>query len=237
MSVLAAPAPSAADVVNAAIKAHGGKELLDKYLAATVKMAGDMSILGMTAKFDAEITYLIPDKYKTQIAMSVAGQKFNVGQVMNGAKLRMTLNGQEQALDNETKDSIRNDMSEQELGRLTPLLDEKKYKIKLGDDGEVDGKKASVIVVTNPRQNDKESKLFFNKTTNMLMKLERKTKEPGTGNEVKEEIFYQDYKKVQDIQVMHKIVIHHDGKPHATMTVSDIKFSEKIDEKEFAVDN
>src|SRR5262245_35260214 len=90
----AARADEAADkVINEAVKAHGGKDALNKYKAGASKMKGDMTVLGMDLEFTGDLAYELPDKYRMTILTEIAGQKHTVVQIVNGARVKNTLNG------------------------------------------------------------------------------------------------------------------------------------------------
>ncbi|CAN5146541.1 hypothetical protein BH11PLA2_BH11PLA2_49580 [soil metagenome] len=227
---------TATDVVKAAIKATGGAELIDKLKCSTMKMEGEVTVMGLNLDFTGDMAYSPPDKFKMSMKMSVMGMKLNVEQVMNGKKLKSTLNGQAIPIDEDAIAQMKDNMNEHEMSQLTPLLDEKKYKLKLGDEAEIDGSKAALIVVSGESLKDQEVKLYFDKKTNLLVKMQRKSKEQGVG-EVDEESFFTEYKKVQDVMTPMKFVVKHDGKAFMTIKMTEVKLSEKIDDKEFATDD
>src|SRR5437879_5475016 len=91
--MLAAPALVRADeqsetraVIDKAIKAHGGKELLNKYKASNFKMKGKVHVMGMAIDFSGEWWTMSPDKMKYAMDIDVAGTKIQQTQVINGSK-------------------------------------------------------------------------------------------------------------------------------------------------------
>jgi outer membrane lipoprotein-sorting protein len=126
----------------------------------------------------------------------------------------------------------------QEAEQLTPLLDAKKFTIKSGDDDTVNGKKVSVVIAT-PKAIDKELKLYFDKESGLVLKTAHKGLAPSEGapTEVLEETYHTEYKKVSGVQTATKLTVTHDGKKFMTMDVSDIELLEKIDDKEFTIDD
>jgi hypothetical protein len=68
------------------------------------------------------------------------------------------------------------------------------------------------------------------------VKTQKKDKDEND-KEIDEESFYQDYKKVQGVMTPHKGVVKHDGKDFMKFTLSDVKHLEKVDDKEFAIDD
>lgn len=228
---------TAEDVIKAAIKATGGQELLSKYNGGTMKMKGEVSEMGINVEIEGKVTYMMPDRIRMTMTGAVMGQKFTMEQVMNGKKMKMTLNGADLPIDDNVKAQLASSAAEHEITQLVALIDaKKKYTIKLGDDADVDGKKADVVIVSNEELKVKDVKLFFDKKSHLLVKSQKKDTD-STGGDVNEESFYSDYKEIQGIQTPHKFTIKHDGKDHMTFTVSDVKYMEKIDEKEFPVDD
>src|SRR5262249_1684575 len=127
----------------------------------------------------------------------------------------------------------------QEAERLTPLLDSKKFTIKAGEEEDVNGKKAAVVVV-QPKAVKKEIKLCFDKESGLLVKTAHKGMGPGEDGQTKEvyeESLASDYQKVKGVQVTTKLVVNHDGKKFMTVKISDYELVEKIDDKEFTTDD
>ncbi len=236
-SVPAAAQDTAEAIVKKAIEAHGGADALNKYKAGSSKMKGEMNVFGMDLTFTGEMTYLLPDKYKMTIDADVAGQKLAIVQVANGKKYKQTINGMVIPLKDKERDELLQSAMLQEVSQLTPLLDPKRYTIKAEKDAEVDGKAAAVVLVT--AKDFKDTKLFFDKKSGLLVKMERKGLAPSMGDpeEVNEETFLSDYHKVEGVQQPTKTTVHHNGKKFMTMTMSESKLMEKVDEKLFATDD
>lgn len=226
----------AADVVNAAVKASGGAELLDKFKGGSMNLKGDISVQGLELEFEGTVLYFVPAKYKMKIETAVMGQQLTIEQIMNGKKMKSTLNGMEMPLDDNSREQVEDSLMDQEITQLTPLLNTKQYTIKMGDEADVDGKKANVVVAERVGDNPKTISLFFDKETNLLVKMKRKAKD-DTGAEVEEESFFTDYKEVQGVQVPHKGSVKRDGKEFMKFEMSNVKLLEKVDDKEFSVDD
>ncbi len=229
-------ATGAAKVVNEAITAAGGEAVLKKYKGVSMKMKGGISVMGLDLEFDGAVLAMLPDKYRIAIDTGVMGQKINIVQVLNGKKMKATMNGMEIPVDDNLKEQLTSSVAEMEVGQLVPLLDEKKYKLKSGDDVDVDGKKTDVVIVNSVEGPIKDMKLFFDKKSHLLLKTQRKSKDE-TGQDIDEESYFTDYKKVQDLMTPHKGVVKHDGKEFMNFTISEVKHLEKIDDKEFATDD
>jgi hypothetical protein len=229
-------------VVKKAIEAHGGADALNKYKAAKLKMAGDVSVMGLNVEFTGTLAYNLPDRYRLDMELDLMGQKVSLEQIVKGDKIKSTIKAggmtQENPGGDAEKEELRAAAVLQEAEQLTPLLDSKKFDIKWADDADVNGKKAAVIVV-QPKAIKNEIKLFFDKQSGLLVKTAHRAPEPGAGagGEVDEESFASDYKKVKGVQVPYKLTVHHDGKKFMEVKLSDYELLEKIDDKEFATDD
>ncbi len=245
--VFAGAAVAAADekaeaVVKKAIEAHGGTAALDKYKAGKSNLKGEMTLpmLG-DVPFTGKVAYMSPDKYRMDIEIEIMGQKLVANQVVNGDKVKnkLTLGGQALPIPDDQKEDLKLVSALQEAENLTPLLDAKKFEITAAADEDVDGAKASVVAVKIKALN-KEAKFYFDQKTNLLVKTARKSKglgENGAPTEVLEETVHKEFKKVNGVQQPTKMVVTHDGKKFMTVEASDIELLEKLDDKEFAIDD
>src|SRR5688500_6290336 len=85
---LRAAAHDPKDIIAKAITAHGGAEFLDKHLAARAQNKGKITVPGLgEAEFTQEIAYMLPDKFRDNLELNIAGQKLSVVTVANGKKI------------------------------------------------------------------------------------------------------------------------------------------------------
>ena len=238
---LAAADDKAEAVVKKAIEAGGGADALNKYKAGRVKMSGEVSVGGMDLEFTGTLAYVTPDRYRMEVSMDVMGMKLVMQQMVKGEQVKTNLKVGDTTLPapgDAEKEELKLQAAMQEAEQLTPLLDAKKFTIKAADDEDVNGKKAAVIVVT-PKAVDKEVKYYFDKESWLIIKSSHKGIDSSAGApaEVLEEAYHSDFKKIQGIPVATKMVVHHDGKKFLTISLSDIELLEKIDDKEFTIDD
>jgi hypothetical protein len=243
VAVLSAPALAQDDpaaTVKKAIEAHGGTAALNKTKVAKSLSKGTMNVgNNQKVEYTATAIYSLPDKYKLEVTGELAKLKLVTTQILNGkkAKVRATLAGTEQPLNDRVKDETIQAALVQEVSTLTPLVDAKKYTLKADKDADVNGSPAAVVVVTG--NGLREVKLFFDKKTNYLVKMQRKGLAPGPGGvvEVDEETLLSEFKKFDAATLPTKVVVNHDKKEYMTMTVTELKFLDKVDAAEFPVDD
>jgi hypothetical protein len=228
-------------VVKKAIEAHGGADALNKYKAGRFNMKGQIPVMGTETEFTGDIAYAIPGKAKVNIYLEVMGMKVTVSQILNGDKAKRSVKVGDMTVPagDEDKDENKVSAANQEAERLTPLLDAKRFTVKSGGEEDVNGKKADVVIAT-PKSVDKELKFYFDKESGLMVKAAHRgmaAGENGARSEVLQERYLSDYKKVNGIQVPMKVVLHHDGKKFMTANMSDYEILEKIDDKEFAIED
>lgn len=237
-SVASAQENPARAVVKAAIEAHGGTEALIKARTARTTASGTIIDRGREIKFTAAGTYAMPDRYRVETSGDVDGSKLVMIQILNGKKTKVSskLNGVEAAVNPKLMEETVQAGLLQEVSTLTPLLEAKKYAIKLGKDVDINGNPATVVLVTG--NGLKEVKLSFDKKSNRLVKTQRRAFANGAAGtvEVDEETVLSDFKLFGKTLLPTAMVVNHDGKKFMTVSVTDWKFLDKVDDKEFLVD-
>jgi hypothetical protein len=226
-------------VVKKGIEAHGGADALKKYKAGQCKMKGDISMMGMSFDFTGKLTFNMPDRFKMEIDADIMGMKLHAVQIVKGEAIKssITIGGMVIPADgDDEKEELKQTLAMQEAEQLITLLDAKRFTVKAADDEDVNGKKASVLLV-KPMAAKKEVKMYFDKTSGLLVKTAHKGKSPDGGGEVLEESYHKEFKKVRGIQVATKLEVTHDGKKFMNVEMTDYDLSEKVDDKEFTIDD
>jgi len=232
-----APVLKAADddpkeIVAKAIKAHGGEEFLTKNKAAQLKSKGKINIPGAgELDFTQETAFMLPDKFRDSIDLTVMNMTINVKTLVNGETVSLEVNGKEVDGADKVKKAIKDTGHVMDVGRLVTLKD-KAYELSLIGEDKVEGKK--VIGIRVAKKGQKDVSLYFDKETGLIAKLEYRGAEPGTDNEVNEERIIKEYEKNKDgIPVAKKVVVKHDGKTFLEAEVLEVKHFEKLDDSEF----
>ena len=237
LALVLAPAAARAadepkDILAKAIKAHGGEELITKFKAAQSKNKGKITLPGVgDVEFTQEISYMIPDKLRESMELTIAGQAINTLTIVNGDKITLEVNGKAMEVPDQAKTAIKDAGHIMEIARLVTLKD-KKFELSLIGEDKVEGKK--VVGVRVSAKDQKDVSVYFDKETGLLAKLEYRGAEPGTGKEVTEERIITEYAKGKNgVPHPKKIVIRHDGKQFLEAEVVELTMHEKLDDDVF----
>ena len=229
--------PAAADdspkaVVQKAVKAHGGADLLAKFTAQRATHKGTLTLSGMESEVTVASLTQFPGKRKLDGTVSLGGMELKVKQVLSGDKLTVTINGMPFPVKDEQVASEQAELYADSLTRLVPLLKGDEYTLKAGPEVAVDGDPAVAVVVEHAKH--KPVTLAFSKKSGLLVRLSYTGTDDGT--DVQKETTYADHKAVQGVQVPHKETGTKDGKKDSALTLEKIELLEKADDAEFVLD-
>jgi hypothetical protein len=223
---------TAKDIVEKAIKAHGGLELLTKNKAGQSKNKGKIDIPGVgEVAFSQSVSFMLPDKFKEEMEITVANQKLNILTLANGGKVVIEVDGKEIPIPDAAKEVLKDAGYKMKVARLGPLVSEKGFELDLIGEDKVEGKEVVGVRVSSKGQ--KDVSLYFDKKTHLLAKLETRGVDT-TGKEVNEERIVMEYTKPKDgVPIPKKVVVKHDGKQFLEAEVLEVNFLEKLDDSEF----
>jgi len=220
-------------LVKEAMKAHGGKEALNKYLGTQVKYKGTGEANGMTIKVDGEVFHNYPDRMKNVINIDINNMNLTIQQGYDGKALWINVMGMAQEIkDKELIDEMKEAIY---CGKVTALvdLDSKDYKLAPLGDMKIKDKDAVGVRVTKTGKRDVN--LWFDKKSNMLVKSEYRAKDPfGQGGEANQEKYYSNYKAVMGVQTPMRMEVHNDGKKTVDLEITELRYHEKLDDTYFA---
>ncbi|HEY8504588.1 MAG TPA: hypothetical protein VIL46_08395 [Gemmataceae bacterium] len=233
--LLACPAAAQDDakaVIRKAVEATGGAELLNKYKAGKIDASGTISVMGADIEFTSNSWYQVPSKLKNRINFSIMDQKIEIVQIVNGDRVKMTVNGMDQELPDEQLAELRNSTRLQTIYQLTPLL-EGKYELKTLEPKKVNGSEAAGVSVSAEGWDD-PVKLYFDKKTGLLVRIERKGLDPN-GQPGTQALTYSDFKKFDGILRPTTSVAEHEGTKYLTIKIGNYEHHESLPAKEFAI--
>jgi len=218
------------DIVSKAIKAHGGEEKLTRLKVTKMKAKGTIDIMGNSVDYTLESVSQHPDQMRNEFKMDVMGQPVSIVMVMNKTEAWRSINGQTMELEGSELADAKDDAYGDYLESLVPLLKEKDIKLEALGESKVDDKPAVGIKVSS--KGHKEFKMFFDKESNLLVKTQKRSKDP-TNNDVDAETFVSKYKEVDGVKVPMKLLLKHDGKKFLDADITDVKLLEKVDDSTF----
>jgi hypothetical protein len=233
----AAPPPTPSDearaVVQRAIAAHGGAAALDRYPAGKDTIKGVLIIDGQEVELTGTATFALPGRNRTTVKLDLGGMKTTLAQVINGDRIHVTLNGEKLEMTDEQLADLRHAQHASDVFRLTLLLNDPDYVLKAL--GESRFGEQTLVGVLVKHKKHKDVKIFFDKQTGLVARMERTTVEDG--QEKPKELLYSEYREFGGIKVPCREVILLDGRKTQDILTTDRKPLERIDEKEFAVDD
>lgn len=221
-------AAEARKLVDQAIAAQGGKELLAKYDSTTSKMKGTVHTQGMDLEFTADSATAGADRHKLTVRFEVMGQAFTFTRVLNKDKGWTKINDMLTDLD---ADKLKEALEEAHAGWVAGLVPLTGPGFTLTTTGEtkVDDKQALGVKVSYKGKRDVT--LYFDAKTHLLVKSESRVVDDG-GQEVTEETFPSGYAGDGAKQAM-KLVIKRDSKPFLEGEITEIKPVEKHEDSTF----
>lgn len=210
-----------------AFKAHGGADALAKYKANVVTFKGTFHGMGAAIPMSGTISSEGPDKVKADIDVEAGGQTFKVVNVVAGSKGWAKVPGMD------TKDMTKDELAEGReqahagwVATLAPLVAGKGYTFATTGEQLVNEKPALGVRVSAKGKRDVT--LYFDKTTNLLVRYETVVKDEGSGREVAQESLLSAYKDVQGTKQAAKFVVNRDGKLFLEGEATEISISETL---------
>ena len=224
-------------VIRKAIAAHGGEANLDKFKKYSMKWEGKRPVENMLWESTNVVTYEMPDKVRIDFEIANPnGGKLELHRVVNGK------NGWQWRLPTQLRD-LREPLIAAELDEmyahwvasLVPLS-AGPFTFDLIGQSTVDDRDAIGIRVSH--KNRPDVNLYFDKTSTLLLKSERRTNDPQTNQEYTAESIYRDHKRFEGVSWPTKRLDKKDGKDlddnAGRFELSDYRPLEKVEAATFA---
>ena len=212
-------------LVQEAIKAHGGEEALNQVRILSRTGAGTMSAADSSLPFTEESILALPDRLRMSMDLN---KRHQVTLVLNRDKGWQAIGGTVFELGKERLDEIREEAYALWLTTLTPLL-QTAITLTPVPDISVDGVPAAGVKVTAKGHFD--AKLYFDKRSHLLVKLERRTREAGLL--LDKAYLFGDYKDVDGVKLPVRQSEWLNGKKLIERTSATYKVLRSVDEKTF----
>jgi hypothetical protein len=223
--------PSPRDIVDQAIKAHGGADALGKIRAIHYKAKGKFGLLGGIS-MTLETFFLFPDKFKNVIEAEVNNKNVSVVQVFDGKNFWMNAQGKPIPLNDEKfVNEVKENIYLERMGMLVPLTGKE---VQLSDLGtvKIDGQDARGVRASVKGRRD--INFHFDSKTFLLVKSEYRAFDPLAGKEVNTEKYFSDYKKSGGINRPRRMTLRQDGKEVMQLEITSFDMPETIDDSVFA---
>jgi hypothetical protein len=224
---------SAKAVIEKAVKATGGEEVLTKLTGTDVKFKGKWYGMGEGIPYTGQTLAQIPNKLRFQVDLDVGGMKFQFIQVVDGEKGWISANSATMEMDKDALEEAKHQLYVERILSLVPLLKDKEFtlaplgEIKVGDQTAVGVKVSS--------KGHRDVNLYFSKDKGLLLKAETQVKDPMQGGqEFHQSVVYSDFKDVSGRQVPMNVRIERDGKLYVDGETTEVKLTEKLDDSLFA---
>jgi len=232
--ILPGRAPAQGDataIVDRAIQAHGGADKLNSMKGFKTKVKGSVEapVVG-TIQFTQESMALISGKVKDVMDMDVNNMKINVTTVYDGTKSWISANGQTMDMDEKLLAAMKDTVYMMGLGKIVTLKDPS---FKLTSLGEMKVNNRPALGIKVASEGRKDVNLYFDKETGLLSKMEHRTTDPMSGQEVSEERIILEYQDADGFKTAKKAEVLRDGKKFMQAEVLQVKFVDSIDDNEF----
>jgi hypothetical protein len=224
-SVRADDRETALAVLEQAIKAHGGADALARSANSTRSGKGTITVEGKDLSVNTEAVLSLPDKQRVAV---VVEKQLPITIVLNGDKGWKLTGGAAADLPKESLTELRGEAAVWWLATLVPL---KKAPFELSPLPEIKVNGQPAVGVKAASKGQPDAKLYFDKGSGLLVKIERRAKEAGL--EVFKEYFYSDHKEIDGVKVPLREVHHVNGRKSFDVTLTAFKVLAKPDESAF----
>jgi hypothetical protein len=185
-------------LIEKAIKAQGGEEVLGRRVATQVAMKGSLHVGGTESIAFTGVIFTQPEgTVKYTLNVTFADNKIGITQVIADDKGWRKIDGagqnQIEDLDEANLDEARQTRYFDRVVSLLPLLKDKGFTLKSLGAVQVRDKPALGVQVSSKGQPD--VKLFFDQTSGLLVKTAYRYKRPTTNKEELGELYYSDYRE------------------------------------------
>jgi outer membrane lipoprotein-sorting protein len=211
-------------IVDDAIKAHGGADALAKAQNVLRTGAGTITLGKNTQAFTAEVAWSLPDRLRMALLVE---KKFPLTTVLNGDKGWQSSGGPATEMGAESLRELRDELAVRRLATLTPLTRDE-YKLAPLPEIKVNGEPAVGVKAVKGKT---EAKLYFDKKTHLLVKIERRASEGG--RMIDKEYVFGDHKEFDGVTLPTKEVVLINGRKFSEEAGMTYKMPRKIDDALF----
>lgn len=217
------------EILERAIKAHGGQERLALIRADRVKLRGVLFFDKKEVAFTAETLVQLPAQLKNIVEFTT-DRKHTLVQILNGDKAYVSIDGQPEKVADAALNEMRDTLLLDRAVRLVPLLTEKEFSLSLLEESKINNRPA--VGVRVQVKGRKEMRLYFDKETGLLTKTEHVLADEK-GKEIRQEEYYSDFKDFEGFRRPTRMLALRNGAKIMEAQLVDVKYATKIDNAEF----
>lgn len=227
----AADRAKARDILEKAIKAHGGEAALGKFVAAYCKVAANDFSDDKKIPHDFEM-YIQGEEKMRLLSFETKGKTPKSIEVVNGEESWLKEDDEPVVDISDQLESEKETIYVNWATMLVPLRSAK-FRLSTLKDITVADRKAEGILIA--RDKHRPLRFYFDKESHLLVKCERTLKKGESENEGTEETVWSDFREIQGTRQAMKASILWDGVEVSEAKTTELKFFEKpLDEKLFA---
>jgi hypothetical protein len=232
LSPALAAEPSARDVIQKAIKAHGGEESYTKYKAVQTRNKGTLD-LGGGIDFTQETSVQMPGQFKDVMQLTVNGTAITVTTVFDKDKGWIKANGEYVEVKDKLLDALKEGLYRVKVLQLVTLLSDKDFELNVVGEAKVNDRPAVGVRVASKGHNDMT--LYFDKEKGLFVKATYQGFDAMSEQQTKDEIVITEYQEINGRQVAKKTTFYRDDKKLMEAESVEVKLLEnKLDDSEFA---
>lgn len=229
------PAPGQTEpraILEKALKAHGGDEKMLRLKAVQTRSKGTFYTGQGEITFTDETQVLHPHHLRSVKHLEANGMAMTQVLVLNGDKAWIVLGDTPRDLEEAMVANLRDNLFQDWAARIVPLLHNPDVTLTALPATKVGGKEAAGVQVASKGHRD--VRLYFDRASGLLVKIEARAYDPMSREEVDQERFVSDYKEVAGVKRPTRVVVHRQGQKFLEMEITDVKLGEKLDETLFA---
>jgi hypothetical protein len=212
-------------IIEKAIKAHGGADNLAKLKIREEKANFTLDSGGKTFPFTSDSLIHLPHQEKTTTRRQVA----TFIHVINGDKAWANIGGKTREATAEQLRVLQARLHADYVVTLSPILKDKGFALSPMGEGKVNDRPVLGVKVTAKDHEDVD--LYFDKESGLLVKSEVIRKVDG--QDIVMATVYSEYKETEGLRWPRKKVDYRDGKQERETEITELKFLDKIDAREF----
>jgi hypothetical protein len=217
----------AVTAVNKAIQAQGGMAALERARAMSRKSSGTMVINAKELPFSSELVADLPDRYR--LAVELGPEKMQILTIVNRDKGWHLNAGSTIEMTRESLAEAREEGYVLLLSTLAPLINEKQLTLQMMRGEKFQGKEVTVVKAAMMGHDD--VLLYFDKESNLLVKMSRKT--VFSGLTADREYIFDYYKEFKGAKLPTKMQELLNGRKYMEHTISGYHFYSEFKAKEF----